>query len=109
MKLFDASTENPHDNYYPVLRFLEGMEEQKLVELIAGDCLLKDAASIFESEKHYTLCHYIRCKSCGAVYFIGACIRGTPVFKKEENGVPENINKIIWGNMGLYYKNENRK
>lgn len=105
LKLFDASKENPHDNYYHVLRLLEEMEEQKLVELIAGDCLLKDAAEVLASEKRYTVCHYLRCVSCETFYFIGACIRGTPVFKKAENIVSEDISKIIWGNVGLYYKN----
>jgi hypothetical protein len=103
--LFKAASKDAHKNYYPVLRFLQALEEEKYIELYAGDCLLEDAMKILESEQQYTVCHYFQCKSCKAIYFLGACIRGVPIFKKIENIEQENLNNMISGNIGTYYNN----
>ena len=54
-------------------------------------------------ELHYTVCHYMRCRSCGALYFVGACIRGAPVFRQVADIRKENLDTRLWGRCGTYY------
>lgn len=101
--IFKEAKTNPHIYYSPIIYFLSAMEKSEKIELFAGDCLLKDANEVLLEEKHYTVCHYIKCKSCSLVFFIGACIRGKPLFKVIKNIEKENIKNRIWGNVGIYY------
>lgn len=43
------------------------------------------------TEKENIVYHYVRCRRCGALYFMGACIRGTPVFRQVEKIQKENL------------------
>ena len=61
------------------------------------------AAQMKEAEQHYTVCHYMRCRSCGALYFVGACIRGAPVFRQVADIRKENLDTRLWGRCGTYY------
>ena len=67
-----------HRQYDQLLQKLMELERQCDIELYAGDCPLEDTGAVLDAEQHYTICHYMRCRSCGALYFVGACIRGTP-------------------------------
>ena len=69
------------------LQKLMELERQGDMELYAGDCPLEDTGAVLDAEQHYTVCHYMRCRSCGTLYFVGACIRGTPVFR-QKTGAP---------------------
>ena len=73
------------------------------MELYAGDCPLEDTGAVLDAEQHYTVCHYMQCRSCGALYFVGACIRGTPVFRQVEDIRKENLGTRLWGRCGTYY------
>ena len=42
-------------------------------------------------------------RSCGTLYFVGACIRGTPVFRQVEDIRKENLGTQLWGRCGTYY------
>lgn len=101
--LFKEANTNPHIYYQSIINFLEAMEKSEKAELFAGDTLLKDAVNILYEEKHYTVCHYVRCKKCGLIYFVGACIRGKPIFKEVKDIEKENIDNLIWGCIGFYY------
>lgn len=68
--------------YDQLLQKLMELERQGDMELFAGDCPLEDTGAVLDAEQHYTVCHYTRCRSCGALYFVGACIRGVPVFRQ---------------------------
>ncbi len=103
--LFHSAKENPHENYIPVLRFLEGMETEKRIELFAGDSLLRYSLEVLNSEKHFTVCHYLKCPQCGQIHFLGACIRGIPLYKVIDNIDNEKLDNLIWGNVGTKYNN----
>lgn len=83
-----------HRQYDQLLQKLMELEQQGDMELFAGDCPLADTGAVLGAEQHYTVCHYMQCRSCGALYFVGACIRGAPVFRqvadirKEKTGHP---------------------
>lgn len=94
---------NSHRQYHQLLLELMERERQGLIELFAGDCPLEDANTVLEAEQHFTVCHYMRCRSCGAIYFVGACIRGTPVFRQVEDVKKENLDNRLWGRCGTYY------
>lgn len=94
---------NSHCQYHQLLRELMEQERQGLIELFAGDCPLEDANAVLEAERHFTVCHYMRCRDCGAIYFVGACIRGTPVFRQVEDVKKENLDNRLWGRCGTYY------
>ena len=79
------------------------LERQGDIELYAGDCPLEGADAVLDAEKHYTVCHYMQCRSCGALYFVGACIRGTPVFRQVADIKKENLDTRLWGRCGTYY------
>ena len=102
--LFDAAGDNPHTNYKPTIMFLDGMEKNEVIELYAGDCQLSDTLSVLYEEKHYTVCHYLKCRECGKVFFIGACIRGTPIYKKIDDIDREHLDKLLWGKQGTMFE-----
>ena len=72
-----------HRQYDQLLQKLMELERQGDMELYAGDCPLEDTGAVLDAEQHYTVCHYMRCRGCGALYFVGACIRGAPVCRQE--------------------------
>ena len=61
------------------------------------------SGALLDAEQHYTVCHYMRCRSCGALYFVGACIRGAPVFRQVADIRKENLDTRLWGRCGTYY------
>lgn len=79
--MLETAADDPHANYKPVLSFLIEALNNNVIELYAGDSRLNEAPDILKEEMHYTVCQYLRCKDCGQLFFIGACIRGTPVYK----------------------------
>ena len=68
--------------YDQLLQKLMELERQGDMELYAGDCPLEDTGAVLDAEQHYTVCHYMQCRNCGALYFMGTCIRGAPVFRQ---------------------------
>ena len=89
--------------YDQLLQKLMELERQDVMELFAGDCLLEDTDSVLDAEQHYTVCHYMRCRSCEATYLIGACIRGRPIYRRVEDIKKENLDTRLWGRCGTYY------
>ena len=89
--------------YDQILQALMELEAQGDMELFAGDCPLEDTDTVLGAEQHYTVCQYMRCHSCGVIYFIGACIRGAPVYRKVENLQKENLETKLWGRYGTYF------
>lgn len=89
--------------YDQLLQKLMELERQGDMELYAGDCPLEDTSAVLDAEQHYTVCHYMQCCSCGALYFVGACIRGAPVFRQVEDIRNENLDTRLWGRCGTYY------
>lgn len=65
------------------------------MDLYAGDCPLEDTNAVLDAEQHYTVCHYMRCRSCGAFYFVGAGVESTIYRKKTEGGVADVYQKIL--------------
>ena len=94
---------NSYRQYDLILQTLMELERKGVLELFAGDCPLEDTDTILGAEQYYTVCQYIRCRSCGAIYFIGACIRGKPVYRKVENLQAENLDTKLWGRYGTYF------
>ncbi len=90
----------PRREYMPIIEMFQELERRGVVELLAGDCPLEEAARVLEAEQHYTVCHYLQCKSCGAVYFVGACIRGTPIYRKVDRLDWDKIRRQLWGRCG---------
>lgn len=101
--LFNEAQKDPHKNYTSVLNFLSDLESKDKIELFAGDCQLQEALDVFYSERHYTVCHYLRCTQCGQMFFLGACIRGTPIYRLIDDIESENISNKIWGKVGSKY------
>ena len=89
--------------YDQLLQELMRLEGRGVIELFAGDCPLGDTDAVLASERHYTVCHYLRCRRCGAIYFVGACIRGKPVWRQVENIQKENLDIRLWGRCGTCY------
>ena len=94
---------NSYRQYNRILQTLMELERKGILELFAGNYPLEDTDTILGAEQHYTVCQYMRCRSCGALYFIGACIRGTPVYRKVENLRAENLDTKLWGRYGTYF------
>ena len=97
------SPKGSYRQYDQILRNLMELEQQGCMELFAGDCPLKDTDAVLAAEQHYTVCHYVRCRRCGALYFLGACIRGTPVFRQVADIRKENLSTRLWGRCGTYF------
>lgn len=97
------TSSDSYRQYNRILQTLMELERKGVLELFAGDCPLEDTDTILGAEQHYTVCQYMRCRSCGAIYFIGACIRGAPVYRKVENLQKENLATRLWGRYGTYF------
>ena len=89
--------------YDQILQKLMELEQRGNMELFAGDCTLEETDAALASERHYTVCHYMRCRRCEALYFVGACIRGRPVFRQVDDIKKKNLNTRLWGRCGTYY------
>ena len=101
--VFISAQKNPVPNYMPVLSLLDQIEKQGRISLFAGDCLLNETHEHLMNELHYTVCHYFQCNTCKKYIFIGACIRGTPIYELRDDLENENIDKRIWGKVGTYF------
>ena len=75
-----------------------------LLEIISGDCELDVASFELGTEKHFTVSHYLECKSCNQTFYIGGCIRGKPKFKVGEP-IPDTatLKRAHWGNIGIAF------
>ncbi|NBI29174.1 hypothetical protein [Chengkuizengella marina] len=103
-KIFKVADSNPHLNYFPTIKFIEELVLQERIEVYAGDCPLNDIEQLLNEEKHYTVCHYLRCKDCFHYFFIGACIRGTPIYKTMVNFKKEELENMLWGQHGTFFE-----
>jgi len=103
-ELFKAAESNSHQNYIPTLSFIQEMTRQDRIELFAGDCPLEEVEKHLSEEIHYTIQHYFKCKSCKQYFFIGACIRGMPVYEIMDNIKNINFDSILWGRFGTLYE-----
>ena len=71
-RLLAAKIREPWKKYDQAMATARDLMAQGTLELFAGDCPLEDADGILASEQHLTVCHYLRCKSCGNLYYVGA-------------------------------------
>jgi len=100
---FKGACSNPHFNLTPLHSLLSVLVENSRLEIYAGDCVFDDMLEVLCKEEHYTVSFYLRCSQCGKIYFFGACIRGTPIYKYIKDIKKENIDNVVWGKMGVYY------
>ncbi|UTC74707.1 hypothetical protein E4O03_10960 [Treponema sp. OMZ 792] len=103
---FKNAQENPHKSFMPIYELLLSKIENKQLKIYAGDCKFKDMLKIIDEELHFTVCFYLQCPACGIFYFFGVCIRGAPVYKKLENITKKEIENIIWGKEGTFFKTD---
>ena len=94
---------NQHRNFTPTFFLLKHFEKWGDIELYAGDCTTKEFDETEDKETHYTWCFYFKCKTCGKYFFIGACIRGTPIYKIYDKLTSEDL-RILWGKSGTYFE-----
>jgi len=102
-QLFNANKRNPRNNLVPTFYFLNEMMKQGRLLHFAGDCEFYETLQLVSEEKHYTYRQYIECTDCHQIYYLGICIRGTPIYKKIENINIENIDNLLWGREGFYF------
>ena len=55
---------------------------------LRGDVPLEDMIDLARSELRYTIVSFLECADCGQVKFWGLCIRGAPIYKTVDAGVP---------------------
>jgi Icc-related predicted phosphoesterase len=108
-ELFKAADSKPHGNYTPTLAFIKKLVDQGRLEFVAGDCHIEEVDEVLDKEMHYTVCHYFKCKNCNQYFFIGACIRGTPIYKTMKDLSNENLNNMLWGRCGTIYEHNSKK
>ncbi|MDD3923644.1 MAG: hypothetical protein PHP11_00885 [Erysipelotrichaceae bacterium] len=108
-ELYSNVINQPYQNYLPTIRHIERMVNLGQIELYAGDCLLEEVDCILYEEKHYTICHYLKCKGCNQFFFIGACIRGTPIYKTLDTLKEEKISNVLWGKCGTLFDNRKKR
>ena len=103
MTQMKETSSDSYRQYNLILQILIELERKGEMDLFAGDCPLEDTSAVLDAEQHYTVCHYMQCRSCGALYFVGACIRGAPVFRRVADIRKENLDTRLWGRCGTYY------
>lgn len=100
-----ASAEAAYHVYFDVVRYLSEMEKQGIIELYAGDCPLKEAKDLVESEKLYTVYHYVRCIKCHAIYKLGVCIRSSRLAVGKFSDIKEdNAEHRLNGRYGTFFE-----
>ena len=56
--------------------------DEGYLALYAGSGYVDRIMEDIKSEKYFTYDYYFRCKECDEIYYLGICIRGTPIFRK---------------------------
>jgi len=102
--MFENANLDANDKYAHVIMLLKAAEEQNEIQLIAGDCPIDEVFAHMEQEEHYTISHYFQCKFCSKYFFIGACIRGYPIYKILDALENERIESMLWGRCGLWFE-----
>ena len=102
-ELFRGAESNSHQNYIPTLAFVREMVKQDRIEIFAGDCPLEEVEKHLSDEIHYTISHYLKCKSCNQYFFIGACIRGIPIYETKSSISSKDFDNLLWGRYGTKY------
>ena len=95
-----AQARDRQRGYDAVLRLAIGLQRQGVLELFAGDCPLENTGAVLAAEEHYTVCHYLRCRRCGALWFVGACVRGEPICKRADDVQTADLRRMLWGRCG---------
>ena len=103
--MFEAARLSPHFSYLHMLSLLESQEKNRWILLEAGDCPTSEAVRCLEAERHYTIRHYFKCVTCFRYFYIGACIRGTPVYQVLDDLEQENLERVLWGRTGYRFRN----
>lgn len=101
---FKRAKLDPHKNLVPVYNLLADLIKRNQLKIYAGDCPFEEMLTVLDAERHYTVSFYLRCLKCKRIYFFGACIRGTPVYKFVENIGNERMDLVIWGKEGVYFR-----
>lgn len=104
-RLMTGRHRDPGETYDQVMAMAKELISQGKLELFAGDCPLEDADRVINAEQHFTVCHYLRCRTCGNLYYVGACIRGKPVFRRVTDLEAERVGFRLWGRCGTYFEN----
>lgn len=99
-----SSTKRGHF-YVKLINLFDFAYKQSWIRYAACDCHLDEAIAVLHSDKHYTVCHDLQCTHCNQLFFIGACIRGEPVFKLV-NDIAEINTHSRWGKLGVLFENK---
>ena len=107
--VFAAAKKDAHHTYGPVTMLLKEMEQQKRIELFAGDCPIDEISQHLNEEIHFAVRHYFKCTSHDRHYgeryfFIGACVRGAPSFTILDSLADENLATVLWGKTGVLFE-----
>ena len=101
--LFSEAGKSKSCDYSSFMSHLNTLEAQDQLQLVAGDCPIKDATTYLECEEHYAISHYVQCKCCNQYFFVGACIRGTPKYKVLDTLNNKDIERMLWGRCGTWF------
>jgi len=105
--VFEAAQKDAHSTYGPVIALLKELERQGRIELFAGDCPIDEIGRHLNEEIHFTVRHYFKCTSHERHYgekyfFIGACVRGAPIFTVLDSLAGKNL--MLWGKTGTSFQ-----
>ena len=105
--VFEAAQKDAHSTYGPVIALLKELERQGRIELFAGDCPIDEIGRHLNEEMHFTVRHYFKCTSHERHYgekyfFIGACVRGAPIFTVLDSLAGKNL--MLWGKTGTSFQ-----
>lgn len=91
-------------NPMKVYSLLNGLVNNGRLTIYAGDCGFDEWGEVLDSEQHFSVCFYLKCPTCGEIYFFGTCIRGTPKLRVADSADLERIENLVWGRKGEFFE-----
>lgn len=93
-----------YDKYFYLVLKLESLVKKGDLDLVCGSCDLNQTVRYFEQEKFYTLSHFLTCNTCARTFYVGACVRGSPVFEVDREIPPkEKLFNVYNGRVGSVF------
>ncbi len=106
LKAFEEAKKAPLHSWRSVYGLLLERVCANKLEVYASDCDFDKALDEIAKEVHFAYYFYLRCHKCGEIYYMGICVRGTPVFKTSEEFSENQIERTVKSGIGTFFNNK---
>lgn len=78
---FDNAKYNPHEALRDTYILMQELYNRKKLTLYMSDYSFENWDEEIRLEQHLTYNLYLKCRKCKKIYYLGVCVRGTPIYR----------------------------